>query len=609
MEEETFYFHHSCHGSTLHTKYLIDQQRKLKHVFIHNQPSSVFSEFTELSLKELIEDNDEYANYEKEKSLQLLKDNVDKMHTTPFVYPVLGVREGLRVNFRIKLRGPVLQDLFVGSFTPNVDDNSLSSSEYHDHMLIEVLGNRFNLGIVQKITLMTDEEEELVVYDLQSGTVINVPLFRYTYLESDPDYGVGLNQLDKSGMNYRTVNKFSGISSGVNQKAYLHAFSHQENEYDIDKEILSSEPSPPEGKDYPSKISLLNYLMVGHLYGEFELLEGMEFRPCFTGLERIINPDTNTVNIVVFHSSCLGPTLTGDTRSEDMLQFISGKFPQWFSHFKETIIRTAQYNTTDSQKEFQNLERKTDETIEIIIRVKGQLRDMIRVQSENLTVSIAKIDEIFNQLTSFLNEIQHKLDMFGELFQDPFEVLTFEDVTAMLEPIQFGFTFKYKGEKRILFLQLISHLWEALPDSFINPDLRITKRPIQLEELYDAIEDFDKSIGKPFKEKLVRRNQSLRTLKAFQQYKELGSPSILPSITDLPEPVRIFLQGLETEVAKSIYPAWMTRKRRRAGSKAKKKKKKKQTKKKPKPKQTKPQPKKKPTKKKQTKKKKKKEKK
>ena len=109
----------------------------------------------------------------------------------------------------------------------------------------------------------------------------------------------------------------------------------------------------------------------------------------------------------------------------------------------------------------------------------------------------------------------------------------------------------------------------------------MTTKPIQLEELYDAMEDFDKSIGKLFKERLVRRNQSLRTYKAFKQYKKLGYPSILPSIKDLPKPVRIFLQGLEPENAKSIYPAWMTRKRRRAGSK-KKKRKKKQTKKKPK---------------------------
>ncbi len=32
MVEETFYFHHSCHGLIEHTKYLIDQQRRLKQV-------------------------------------------------------------------------------------------------------------------------------------------------------------------------------------------------------------------------------------------------------------------------------------------------------------------------------------------------------------------------------------------------------------------------------------------------------------------------------------------------------------------------------------------------------------------------------------------------
>ena len=92
--------------------------------------------------------------------LEKLKTNIEEMKSTPFVYPVLGVRNGLRVNFQIKLRGPVLQEIKTGSFTPNVDTNSLPSSKYHDHMLIEVLGNRLNRGIVQKITLMTDEEEE-----------------------------------------------------------------------------------------------------------------------------------------------------------------------------------------------------------------------------------------------------------------------------------------------------------------------------------------------------------------------------------------------------------------------------------------------------------------
>ena len=154
---------------------------------------------------------------------------------------------------------------------------------------------------------------------------------------------MGLNQLDKFGQNYQTINKFSGISSGVNQDAYLHAFSHLENEYDIDEE-----DEDEEGEDYPSKISLLNYLMAGHSYGTFKLNEGMEFRPCFTGLEEIIRPDTYTVNIVVFHSSCLGPDLTKDTRSEDMLQFISGKYPEWFSHFKEDIVRTALWYSEDS---------------------------------------------------------------------------------------------------------------------------------------------------------------------------------------------------------------------------------------------------------------------
>ena len=107
----------------------------------------------------------------------------------------------------------------------------------------------------------------------------------------------------------------------------------------------------------------------------------------------------------------------------------------------------------------------------------------------------------------------------------------------------------------------------------------------ELEELYEAMEDFNELIGTEFKKRLVRRNQSLRTYKAFKQYKGLDSPSILQSITDLPGHVRIFLQGLKPETAKSIYPAWMIRKRRRPGSKAKKKKKKKkkkQTKKKPK---------------------------
>jgi len=518
------------------------------------------------------------------------------------------------VNFRIKLRGPVLQDVIVGSFTPNPEDNILSSSEYHDHMLIEVLGNHNELGIVQKITLYTDEGEELVVYDLQSGIIINVPLFDYSYDEEDPDYGVGLNQLEKFGQNYQTVNKFSGISSGVKQDAYLHAFSHQENEYEIDKSISLStlvwlRSDQILGKDYPSKVSLLNYLMVGHLYESFKVHEGMEFRPRFTGLGRIISPDTNTVNIDVFHSSCLGPDLTRDTHSADMLQFMSGKFPEWFSHFKDNIVRTAEYNVENSEKEFRRVKNKTDEEIKIIIWAKEILSS---APSENLTVSVAKIDEIFNQLTSFLNEIQHKLDMFGGLFQNPLEVLTFEDVTAMLDPIQFGLTSKDKEEIKNLLLQLVPQSEELpKPDSFINPDIRFRKmitKPIQseelevLEELYGAMDDFDKSIGKLFKEKLVRRNQSLRTYKAFKQYKGLDSPSILPSITDLPEPVRIFLQGLEPETAKSIYPAWMTRKRRRAGSKAKKKKKKKQTKKKPK-KKPKKEKKKKPTKKKQTKKK------
>ena len=607
--QETFYFHHSCHGSTSHSKYLIDQQRKLKHVFIHNQPSTEFNNNTNLSLNELSEENDYYATLGEDDSLQLLRTNKEEMTSTPFVYPVLGVRDGLRVNFRIKLRGPVLQDVHVGSFTPNVDENTLSSSEYHDHMVIEVLGNRSDLGIVQTITLTTDEEEALGVYDLLSGIIINVPLFNYSYDEKDPDYGVGLNPLDRFGINYQTVNKFSGISSGVWQDAHLHAFSHQENEYEIDRRISLSTLVSHQilGKDYPSKVSLLNYLMVGHLYESFKVHEGMEFRPRFTGLGRIISPDTNTVNIDVFHSSCLGPDLTRDTHSADMLQFMSGKFPEWFSHFKDNIVRTAEYNVENSEKEFRRVKNKTDEEIKIIIWAKEILSS---APSENLTVSVAKIDEIFNQLTSFLNEIQHKLDMFGGLFQNPLEVLTFEDVTAMLDPIQFGLTSKDKEEIKNLLLQLVPQSEELpKPDSFINPDIRFRKmitKPIQseelevLEELYGAMDDFDKSIGKLFKEKLVRRNQSLRTYKAFKQYKGLDSPSILPSITDLPEPVRIFLQGLEPETAKSIYPARMTRKRRRAGSKAKKKKKKKQTKKKPK---------KKPTKKKQTKKKKKKKKK
>ena len=125
MVEETFYFHHSCHGSTSHTRYLIDQQRKLKHVFIHNDIPDYFHFNATSSLTKLSKDNDEYGVLD---SLQLLKENIEEMKSTPFVYPVLGVRNGLRVNFRIKLRGPVLQDINVGSFTPNVDDKSLSSS-------------------------------------------------------------------------------------------------------------------------------------------------------------------------------------------------------------------------------------------------------------------------------------------------------------------------------------------------------------------------------------------------------------------------------------------------------------------------------------------------
>jgi hypothetical protein len=458
--------------------------------------------------------------------------------------------------------------------------------------------------------------------------------------------------------------KFSGISSGVNQAAYLHAFAHQENEYEMDKKKLSSEPPPPVGEDYPSKISLLNYLMVGHLYGEFELMKGMEDmgdRPCFTGLEDIIEAGTNTVNIVVFHSSCLGPTLTEDTRSDNMLQFISGKFPEWFSHFKETIARTVEWQKNRADRE---LRQKVRKAIERIIKAKDQLERAAGEQRDNLTVpapeepdpepiplaaveepdpasspppavgelsppppapeelspppapeepspppeisirdsdsdsmshtagpttvALAKIDEILNQITSFLNEIQHKLQLFAELFQNK-AVLTSAEVTAMLQPIQFGLTPRYKTGKLILFLQLISQLDELPnPDSFKKPDLRMTTEPPQLEELYEAMEAFDKSIGGPFKEELVRRNQSLRTYRAFQVYEKLEFPSILPSLTDLPESVRLFLQQ-EPEVAKSIYPAWYinTLKRKMTASKKKKKKKKKQSEKKKKKKQSK----------------------
>ena len=121
--------------------------------------------------------------------------------------------------------------------------------------------------------------------------------------------------------------------------------------YDIELENYHLEYNPSDTPDGGIDCgSLLNYLMVGHLYESFKVHEGMEIRPRFTGLGRIISPDTNTVNIVVFHSSCLGPGFTWDTRSEDMLQFISGKFPEWFSHFKENCYIFCKYqNFTNAQ--------------------------------------------------------------------------------------------------------------------------------------------------------------------------------------------------------------------------------------------------------------------
>ena len=165
MEAESideFSYHHSCHGTTLLHKLLVDVNRPLRHIIlkyvmkipIDDNPELVTigelddSEF-DIPFNKLIQKTRE--KFTDDQFQELLNKHKAEMESIPIVYPILGVPRGVEVEIHYKIRGYQCQSVITRQFTNDPLHNIFPIKDYDDYIIIRAIGNDKNLGIIQSI--------------------------------------------------------------------------------------------------------------------------------------------------------------------------------------------------------------------------------------------------------------------------------------------------------------------------------------------------------------------------------------------------------------------------------------------------------------------------
>ena len=338
-EQSTFSFHHSSHGSTMLHKLLVDVNRPLRHILLKYALKKKIDDIPELVTIGEYDDTEfdtpfdeimtEVSHKLSEDELQkLLLKHKEEMDSIPIVYPILGVPNGVEVEIHYKIRGDQCQSILTRQFTGEPIRTAFQTRDYDDYLIIQVIGNHKNEGIVQTIQSKKGSHLE-VFYDINDEDrsnmfcnkfACNLPNIRYNY---KANFNVGLIEfINTSSERLMTptdsetdrVIRYPGASFDMETNGYLHAYSNESQNR-----------------------SLLNLIMNGS--GIMDWPEDKYER--FLGIKSRI-PRSSKIIINIYGSHCLNPQIVGPGEISNVIPFITDYNQEWSRMYLDELMEGAE---------------------------------------------------------------------------------------------------------------------------------------------------------------------------------------------------------------------------------------------------------------------------
>lgn len=330
---QDFFFHHSSHGTTMLHRLLVDKNRGIKHILLKyglniniDDDDSVY----DISIDEI------QSNFSNREIDELLMDHKEELDQIPIVYPILGVRNGLEVEFHYQIRGNQCQSILTRQFTADPIKTNFPLGQYSDYMVINAIGNERNMGIIQSIKLIKDGDVD-IFYDINmlekpsnkfcKNILCNIPNIEYDYRA---DFNVGLTQLvydeygdinplqeiDDSNEDTMKLIKYPGSSFEIDKPGYLHAYSNES-----------------------MNTSFLNLLMNGS--GNVNWPSDEYHR--YLGLKTQLHRNTTKIIINIYASHCLNPQVLDEHDSiGNVLPFITDYNQEWSRMYLDELADGAE---------------------------------------------------------------------------------------------------------------------------------------------------------------------------------------------------------------------------------------------------------------------------
>ena len=348
QEQSSFSFHHSCHGSTLIHKLLIDVNRPLRHILLKYALKKNIDDIPELGIQGKEEEgvmevaekeifDTPYDEIITEVNQRLSKKQIDElidkhrteMDSIPIVYPIIGVPNGVEVEIHYKLRGYQCQSVLTRTFTNEPVRTAFQTRDYGDYLIINAIGNSENEGIIQTIQCNRFPEERLeTFYDINvvnpsnifcKSTTCNLPNIEYAY---EADFNVGLIEF----INTPTDRLMTPVDSEDNPVRYTGSSFNMDT-----KGVLHSYSKESQNR------SLLNLIMNGSGIVDWPKDEYERF----LGIKSRIHSDKIIINMYASH--CLNPQdMKEHGEIGNVIPFITDYTQEWSRMYLDELVTGAE---------------------------------------------------------------------------------------------------------------------------------------------------------------------------------------------------------------------------------------------------------------------------
>ena len=396
--KQTFNYHHSCHGTTTLHNLLVDKDRPQKYI-IHKYLKSKVSrivEFFDLSYSQILQYLKENG-YDQDELDELFLKHKEELDSIPYVDPILGVPEGMMVEIHLKIRGEQGQTVLTGDFSSDPKNVDFKPREYHDYIVMKVVGYPGNIGHVHQIYTKFGKRKD-IFYDVDKKVVINLPNIEFYYIA---DFEVGLLELIKDDEGKMIVVsdddddpiRYTGCSYTMDRQAYFHSYSNEKTDESLLNALFR-------GTTKPSS----HHIKSGQKKGQSWHLSSHEQYP---GILKDLDERTNKIVININGSHCLSPQEFAEHGAiGNVIPFMIDSCPEWATIFKKELV-TASKKEVKYQKD--ELWSKVDDLNENE-NARDRLKKTIQKNEEELTSKPMKETSQRKYLAS-VNKIQKSIDV------------------------------------------------------------------------------------------------------------------------------------------------------------------------------------------------------